>query len=137
MDTLATMNDGSPPPLYHGSRRLLARLEPRSARGIGPAYDTLCAVYATHDRHYAIAFALPIVPDESGTLAWSLDYAEGIPRIVVERGVWDAMGVGYVNRVPALTFTQIDDLQWIAYEPVVPLGYEVIRAMDYRHRIAG
>ena len=126
-----------PPNLYHGSRTLLACLEPRPARGVGPAHDRLCAVYATHERYYAVAFALPIVPDGTGALAWSLDVAAGTPRIVVERGNWDATGIGYLYRVPALTFTQVDDLQWVAYEPVIPLGYEVIRAADYRHWMVG
>lgn len=60
------MSADHPPYLYHGSQRLVKILQPRPARGVGPEKDRLFAVYASHERDFAIPFALPIVPDETG-----------------------------------------------------------------------
>jgi len=116
----------TPAYLYHGTQSLVARLEPRPARGADAANDRLCGVYASQERKYAMAFGLPIVPDERGGLAWSLDYVQRIPRIAIHAGLLDMTRVGYLYRVRADTFVPLGDLQWVSYVPVVPQDYEVI-----------
>lgn len=122
--------------LYHGSPRQLSALEPRPARGVGPERDTLHALYASHSRAFAIAFALPIEPDEAGHLSWTLDMLADGPRIRIVAGRLDLAGFGYLYRVPAASFTQIDEWQWVSTAPVAPLGYEVIAPAAYRHWLA-
>ena len=119
--------------LYHGSQVLVSRLDPQVARGIGPASDTLFAVYASPEKSYAAAFALPFVPDPSGDLTWSLRYANRAPRIVMRAGALDLRRVGYLYRVPADAFVRIDDLQWVAHRPVVPHDHEVVDPANYLH----
>lgn len=122
-----------PPHLYHGSPALVAILEPRPARGVGPEQDRLRAVYATHERNFAIPFALPIASDEAGDLLWSLDLEDGTPRIAIVNGYLDARRVGYLYRLPADTFEPLDDLQWVSYTPVAPLDYEIVHPAEYAH----
>ncbi len=57
---------------YHGTAEILSRIEPKPAHGVGPEHDKLEAVYATHLRNLAIAFSLPITPNEDGgfILVW-------------------------------------------------------------------
>ena len=55
---------GKPPVLCHGSYEELTRLEPRPAHGVGPEEDQLTAVYATHLKKLAVAFSIPILPNE-------------------------------------------------------------------------
>ena len=104
-------SDDRPPHLYHGGPALVRILEPRAARGVGPAKDRLRAVCATHERDFAIPFALPIAPDEAGNLLWSLDLEGSTPRITIVNGHLDARRAGYLYRLPADTFAPLDDLQ--------------------------
>lgn len=119
--------------LYHGSPALLQVIEPRAARGIGAEHDRLAAVYASHQRRFAIPFALTIVRTESGGYGWSMSLEEGEPRIQILAGHLDLSRHGYLYRVPADTFEPIDERQWVSYEPVLPLDYEVVQPQDYLH----
>lgn len=125
--------------LYHGSRTLVTELTPRPAHGVGPANDRLCAVYASHVADFAIAFALPLTPNENGGYAWKMDFDPDKLEIIVLAGRLDLSGTGYLYRVPSDTFELIDDLQWVSYEPVVPVDYEVVDPAEYAHwvRYAG
>lgn len=114
---------------------LITELAPRPARGVGPEKDRLCAVYATHEVDFAIAFALPIAPEENGGYAWRMDFDPGNPEVIILAGRLDMSRKGYVYRVPADTFEPVDDLQWVSYEPVVPIGYRIIDPADYAHWI--
>jgi hypothetical protein len=120
-----------PPYLYHGSPRLFRMLEPRPARSVGMGKHKLTGIYATPSRSYAIAFALPIMPNERGQLAWELEFVGDHPRIKVRAGRLDEGGIGYVYQLPAHRFEALDALQWITYEAVEPLGYEIIEAKTY------
>ncbi len=129
------MRNNSPPYLYHGSQALVDVLQPRTARGVGPEADQLCALYASHERHFAIPFAFPIAPNENGGYAWSMSFDNHEPRVMIEEGRLDLCRVGYLYRVPADTFEPIDEYQWISYEPVTPLDYEIIHPEVYAHWI--
>lgn len=132
----APARDDRPLHLYHGSPALVAILEPRPARGVGPEQDRPRAVYATHERVFAIPFALPIAPDATGGLAWSLELAEGTPRITIARGHLDTARVGFLYRLPADTFAPLDDRQWVSHTPVAPLDYEIVHPAEYAHWVA-
>jgi len=125
--------------LYHGSLTLVTELIPRPAHGVGLAKDQFRAVYASHVADFAIAFALPLTPSENGGYAWKMDFDPAKPEIIILAGSLDLFGTGYVYRVPSDSFEPIDDLQWVSYEPVVPVDYEVIDPAEYAHwvRYAG
>jgi hypothetical protein len=127
--------EGKPAYLYHGSRTLTAVLVPRPARGVGPDKDRLCAVYASHVREFAIAFALPFVPTEDGSYAWRMDFDPNHIEVMVIAGRLDVTRKGYLYRVPSATFAPVDDLQWVSYDPVAPLDYRLIDPADYAHWI--
>lgn len=133
-----------PPVLYHGSAEKLARLEPRPARGVGPDEDQLTAVYATHLRNIAIAFSLPIIPDENDGLSFEVDLEvenpEDLndrfePRIDLEVGPIDLDRPGYVYVLPSHTFDQVDPWQWASSEPVKPVDVIEIDPNHYAHWI--
>jgi hypothetical protein len=113
-----------PDVLYHGSSVLVPVLEPRN----GP-------VNATDDRWTALPYALVFRPDERGRCRWSLRMGAE-PRLCLQHGSLDATGVGYLYRVPADRFEQVNPMVWVCREPVTPLGYEVIRSADYVDWIA-
>ncbi len=123
--------------LYHGSPVRLDRLEPRPARGVGPEHDMLTAVYATHHRAVAIAFALGSMPDEEGHVSWTLDLDKldegGHPRIVYTAGGPRLGATGYVYIVPSDTFEPVDDRQWVSFVPVTPASVEAISVDEYLH----
>ena len=125
--------------LYHGSRTLVMELVPSPATGVGPAKDQLCAVYASHIADFATAFALPLTPNENGKTAWKMDFDPAKPEVIILAGSLDLSGTGYLYRVPSDSFEPIDDLQWVSYDPVVPIDYEVIDPAKYAHwvRYAG
>jgi hypothetical protein len=111
--------------LYHGSHVLVPVLEPRD----GP-------VNATDDRWIALPYALVFRPDERGRCRWSLRVGAET-RIYLQHGSLDATGVGYLYRLPADRFEQVNPAVWVCREPVTPLGHEVIRSADYVDWIAG
>lgn len=130
-----------PPFLYHGSYEKLTRLEPRPAHGAGSEDDRLTAVYATHLKNLAIAFSIPILPNENGGFGFGVDLGiervedlndEVEPRIDLEAGVLDLERPGYVYILPSESFEQVDPWQWASHEPVQPL--EVIR-IDPKHYV--
>ena len=121
-----------PKTLYHGSQAFLEVLEPRPARGKGPEHDQLCAVYASHERIFAILFALPIMPDENGNLSWQVDdFDPKRPRAVIHAGRLDLSRPGFLYTVAAEGFEAVDELQWVSYQPVRPVGWEVIEPQAY------
>jgi uncharacterized protein len=122
--------------LYHGTPQLVERIEPRLARGLTSRKDRLCAVYASHERAYATAFALPIVPDGRGKLRWSLACTDHTPRITIHAGRLDLSRVGYLYRVPPGDFVQLDEFQWVSYSPVLPLEYSVVDPTEYVQWVA-
>lgn len=124
-----------PTRLYHGSPKLLTRLEPRAARGVGAGKHLLTGIYATSSRAFATAFALPILPNELGQLAWKLDWQGDQPRIRIQAGRRDETEIGYIYQIDAHPFEQLDELQWICHEAIEPLSYEVIEAKVYLHWI--
>jgi len=105
--------------LYHGSGVLVSMLEPRN----GP-------VCAAPDRWVALPYALVFRPDERGRCRWSLRMGAE-PCISLVHGSLDTTGVGYLYRLPADRFEQVNATVWVCREPVTPLGYEVIRSADY------
>ncbi len=121
--------------LYHGSRFLEEILKPNQATGIGSAKDSLCAIYASQDRNFAISFALSIMADESNSRVWELSFEDGNPKIIIKTGKLDSSKVGYLYKVPVSSFEQIDNFQWVSYKPVKPIEYEIIDPKDYLHWI--
>ena len=98
-----------PDVLYHGSSVLVPVLEPRN----GP-------VNATDDRWIALPFALVFRPDERGRCRWSLRMGAEA-RLSLQHGSLDATGVGYLYRLPADRFEQVNASVWVCREPVTPL----------------
>ncbi|MCL6445613.1 MAG: hypothetical protein K6T83_19520 [Alicyclobacillus sp.] len=122
-----------PSVLFHGSPVRVASLEPRPARGVGAAHDQLTAVYASHIKNFAIAFAIS-PPAGSGTFAWELEIDENqVPKITYTTGRPNLGGVGYVYHLPSATFEQIDDEQWVSFVAVVPIKCEIVKVDDYLH----
>lgn len=121
--------------LYHGSRFLTEILKPNKATGIGSEKDSLCALYASQDRNFAIPFSLSIMADESNSCLWELTFENGNPKIIIKTGKLDTSKVGYLYKVPKDAFEQIDEYQWVSYKPVKPVGYEIIDPKDYLHWI--
>ncbi len=117
--------------LYHGSRECLEILQPRQAVGFGGPADCLRAVYAVALRELAIPFALTYVPTGPDA-AFSVDTDCSPPRVRLRntRVKWDSKGYLYV--LPADTFEQIDERQWVSYSPLKPVKTEVIQAVDFR-----
>ena len=121
--------------LYHGSPTPnITCFEPRPARGVGPEKDRQCAVYATHERNFAIPFALPFQPDASGNLSWTMDIDPATlqPHIDLKAGSLDLRAKGYLYILPAQSFEQIDAYQWVSFESVKPVDIETIEPMKYR-----
>ena len=118
--------------LYHGSQAFVEVLEPRPARGIGPEHDQLCAVYASHERNFAILFALLIEPNENGNLSWQVDdFDPERPRAVIYAGRLDLSRKGFLYSVATDSFEVVDELQWVSYQPVKPIRWEVIEPQAY------
>src|SRR5512139_3591968 len=123
--------EAKPSVLYHGSAQLLSVLQPRPARGVGPAHDQLDAVYASHDLNYATAFGLPILPAPGGGYAWSMEMVNGLPQITIHAGTLDLSRQGYLYHLSPQGFQRIDDYQWACFEPVIPLNCTPIHPRDY------
>lgn len=109
-----------PDVLYHGSRVLVSVLEPRNG-----------GVNAAHDRFVALPFALTFVPDERGRCKWTLHTHPDGGRIALDHGSLDTTRTGYLYRVPADRFEQVNRSVWVCHEPVTPLDHEVVRGADY------
>lgn len=131
-----------PPVLYHGSAEKLARLEPKPAHGVGADEDKLTAVYATHLRNIAIAFSIPITPNENGGFSFGIDLRverpedlnDNIePRIDLEAGSIDLDRPGFVYVLPSDSFEQIDVWQWASTVPVEPVDVIRIDPKQYMH----
>ncbi|NQV17530.1 MAG: hypothetical protein HQ534_03200 [Armatimonadetes bacterium] len=121
--------------LYHGSRFLEEILKPNQATGIGSAKDSVCAIYASQDRNFAIPFALSIMADESNTCVWELSFEDEKPKIIIKTGKLNTSQVGYLYKVPIDAFEQIDEYHWISYKPFKPIEYEIIDPKEYLHWI--
>jgi hypothetical protein len=122
--------------LYHGSKIKIEYLQPRKANGVGPEKDKFNAVYASHIRNTAIAFALPITPDHNGNRSISISFTDDwIPKITIKAGNFDNTGEGYLYKLPIDTFEKIDDWQWVSFIVVKPFDFEIIYAKDYEHWI--
>ncbi|MCK4339638.1 MAG: hypothetical protein KAW87_06600 [Candidatus Cloacimonetes bacterium] len=121
--------------LYHGSRFLSEILKPILATGIGSSKDSLCAIYASQDRNFAIPFALPIMAGENKSCIWELSFENGNPKIIIKTGKLDTSQVGYLYKVPADTFEQIDEFQWVSFKTVKLIEYEIINPKKYLHWI--
>ena len=121
--------------LYHGRKFLEEILKSKQTTGIGSEKDSLCALYASQDRNFAIPFALPIIADESNNCVWELSFEDGNPKIIIKTGKLDTSKVGYLYKVPVSSFEQIDNYQWVSYKPVKPIYYEIIYPKEYLHWI--
>ena len=121
--------------LYHDSRFLEEILKPSQTTGIGSVKDSLCAIYASQDRNFAIPFALWIMTDKSNSCVWELSFEDGNPKIIIKTGKLDTSKVGYLYKVPKDTFKQIDEYQWVSYKLVKPIDYEIIDPREYLHWI--
>lgn len=133
-----------PPVLYHGSAEKLDRIEPRPARGVGSDEDKLTAVYATHLRNIAIAFSLPVIPDENDVLSFAVDLGVERPEylndsfepgIDLEVGSIDLKRWGYVYVLPSASFERINLWQWASPVPVEPQDVIEIDPKNYAHWI--
>ncbi len=133
-----------PTVLYHGSAKKLDCIEPRPARGVGPEEDKLSAVYATHLRNIAIAFSIPILPNENGGFSFGVDLrverpedlnGDFEPRIDLEAGLLDLDRPGYVYVLPSDSFEKVNPWQWASYVSVEPLDVIQIDPHRYAHWI--
>ncbi len=131
--------ESKPEVLYHGSQNGdIKKFEPRKANGIGRNEDQEEAIYATHDKKYAIAFALPIIKLNKNS-EWSLEYTgnNGEPLIILKQCELDPNGVGYIYTLPSDSFTQGEEnkMQWLSREKkgVEPKSKEIVYVKDYLH----
>lgn len=126
--------------LFHGSTIAdLDLVEPTPATGVGPASDKQVGIYASHEPNYAISFALPILPDQDGNTSWSFVFDEATtrPRITIEAGTLDLEQKGCLYMLPADSFEQIDEYQWLARSPVAPINVMLVEPMMYRFWVEG
>lgn len=123
--------EGKPKVLYHGSNVPIEVIEPRPARGVGPASDTLTAVYATDLKNMAIAFAMAGKPDERGHLSWTLEMENGVPNITYFAGTPRTGEKGFIHVLCPDGFEQVADHQWVSYLPVKPVTCETVEIDDY------
>lgn len=92
----------------------------------------LTAVYATHIREIAIAFAALMPLPEKGRSSWRLSIEQdGSPQIKYLAGRPNLGGVGYVYRLPSETFEPLDEYQWVSFVPVVPVDIMVPIELNY------
>lgn len=122
--------------LYHGSPDgNIEEFEPRLASGTDFVEDQDKAVYATHERNYAIAFALPKITDDGSKPAWSLEYSNNGSKslIIIRHGRVDKDGIGYVYKLPSGTFEKDENrkMQWRSHKRVKPESKEEVRVSDY------
>jgi hypothetical protein len=119
--------------LYHGSSERLSQLEPRQATGLGEASDQQHAVYATHYRMLAIAFAMRGISDAHGNLLWELKTDTEPPKIVYSAGTPRIGETGFLYQFSSDGFEAVDDWQWVSKRPVLPMIVEEFLIDDYLH----
>jgi hypothetical protein len=119
--------------LYHGSSKRLEQLEPRQATGLGEASDQQIAVYATHHRMLAIAFAMRGIPDAHGNLLWELETETDPPQIVYSAGTPRIGKTGFLYQFSSDGFEAVDDWQWVSKQMVKPIAVEEFLIDDYLH----
>lgn len=125
-------NYNNPSFLYHGSPHKIDILKPSQATGVGDEKYRLNAVYASHIRNMAIAFALPILPDKDGRKSISISYSKDwIPKIDIKAGSFDVNGIGYLYALPIASFEKIDNRQWVSFNEIIPIKNEIVYARDY------
>lgn len=117
--------------LFHGSCRRLEILAPNQAFGFGGDADCRKAVYAVAVRAWAIPFALAFAPTAPGA-SFSVDTESTPPRIRLRHCEVKWREKGYLYTLPADTFEQADDRQWVSYSPVTPLWVDEIDPGDFR-----
>lgn len=117
--------------LYHGARNRVGILEPKQAIGFGGDADCQTAIYAVAVKEWAIPFAITFVPTASDAVFF-VDTDVTPPRIRLKKTEvnWDK--AGYLYTLPADSFEQIDDQQWVSYSPVTPLQVEEIDPAEFR-----
>lgn len=94
----------------------------------------MLAIYASHVQDWVIPFALPIrwYPDNPlGKRIFTCN--EG--RTAIEYGSLDPHGTGYVYKMKAAGFRQIDNWQWISEKEVIPDEIIRIQVSDYWHTV--
>ena len=119
--------------LYHGSTRRLSRLEPQPADGLPEENGGETAVYAYETPEACKPFALHYLPDEAGKLSLWIDDVTHRVRMSAGRVDWERDG--WIYKLPAETFTRLDECQWVSYAPVEPLEAIPFRAEDYREMV--
>ena len=122
--------------LYHGSSKRLEFLEPQQASGVGELRDQQHAIYATHHKTLAIAFAMRGVYDQNGDLEWELKTSFDPPKIIYSAGTPRIGETGFLYQFSRTGFEQIDDWQWVAKEQVKPLSVEEFQVNDYLHWVS-
>lgn len=120
--------------LYHGDRNRVEFLAPKQGVGFGGPADCQKAVYAVAVREWAIPFAMSFVPTAPDA-AFSVDITSRSPRIRLKNTQVMWQQVGYLYTLPADTFEQADEQQWVSYSPVVPLQVEEVNPLDFKEWI--
>jgi hypothetical protein len=121
----------TPKILYHGSSERLEHLEPRQATGVGESRDQQHAVYATHHRMLAIAFAMRGIPDSQGDLLWELKTESDPPQIIYSAGTPRIGKTGFLYQFSSDGFEAVDDWQWVSKNKVLPIAVEEFLVDDY------
>lgn len=113
--------------LYHGSKQKIDILLPRQAHGSRKENGDRFGVYAYADFDMARRFALPI-KFVNGQLVVTFEEKTG--RIILSAGYIDKSSYGYVNKINADSFIQLDEYQWLSVEPVVPIETTIVYTTD-------
>jgi len=121
--------------LFHGSSVKLEILKPNQATGVGNENDRQFALYATNSRDFALLFTISVTPDETGTSSWKTITQNGIPKMKIDAGKVDMNGKGFLYKLDSKKFQQIDEIQFVSYEPVKPLSCEEIDLFELQHLI--
>ena len=110
--------------LYHGSKVLLDRLDPKKAFGFGGAGDCKNGVYAVEDINLAIPFSFTLINLSSESI-FKVDTQVNPPIVTLVNCDLNWKEFGYVYKLDSTTFEKVDELQWVSSISVKPL--EIIR----------
>jgi len=118
--------------LYYGSSERVSVVMPSQAYDFGGKTGVLNAIYATPVRDIALAYALGVVPDETGQHERVMSYKYGAEvKMIFHKGHPNFGGKGYVYKLPCKSFIHAGGTQWVSASPVTPLETTGINVDDY------
>jgi hypothetical protein len=121
--------------LYYGNSQKAEILVPDQVYDWGGKRGQQNVLYATSIRDIALAYALGVVPDETGkydrVLSYKLDTGEAV--MIFHKGHPDFGRKGYLYELNPKGFKYTGGTQWVSPYQVKPIKVTVISVDDYLH----